>query len=177
MLVAAQVLKANQGTRFVQITSNDGWDMHQNIYAANTLPAKAKILDDGLSTLIADLKSAGLLDSTLIVMAGEFGRTVGPITAQGGRDHWPQQFAFFAGGGCQGRQDHRPHRRSRRRCGGLRLVGEAIRCTLKISRQQSTPRSASTGPPSATTIPSAAASSTCQKTGPFAFMPVHELWG
>jgi Protein of unknown function (DUF1501) len=100
MLVAAQVLKASQGTRFVQITSNDGWDMHQNIYT--TLPARAKILDDGLSTLMGDLKSAGLLDSTLIVMAGEFGRTVGPLTAQAGRDHWPQQFAFFAGGGVKG---------------------------------------------------------------------------
>ncbi len=34
-LVASQVLKANQGTRFIQITSNDGWDMHQNIYQRN----------------------------------------------------------------------------------------------------------------------------------------------
>jgi len=102
MLVAGQVLKANQGTRFVQITSNDGWDMHQNIYAANTLPAKTKLLDDGLSALINDLKANGLLDRTLIVMAGEFGRTVGPLTGQGGRDHWPQQFAFFAGGGVKG---------------------------------------------------------------------------
>src|SRR5258705_11873663 len=93
MLVALQVLKANQGTRFIQITSNDGWDMHQNIYAAGTLPAKAKLLDDGLSTLLSDLKSNGLLDSTLVVMSGEFGRTVGPITAAGGRDHHPQQFA------------------------------------------------------------------------------------
>ena len=59
MLVASQVLKANQGTRFIQITSNDGWDMHQNIYAANNLPAKAKIIDDGLSALINDLKANG----------------------------------------------------------------------------------------------------------------------
>ena len=48
-LVAVKVLKANQGTRFIQITSNDGWDMHQNIYAANNLPARAKILDNALS--------------------------------------------------------------------------------------------------------------------------------
>ncbi len=102
MLVASQVLKADQGTRFVQITSNDGWDMHTNIYAANNLPAKAKIIDDGLSALINDLKANGLFDKTLIVMYGEFGRTVGPITAQAGRDHWPQQFAFFAGGGIKG---------------------------------------------------------------------------
>jgi uncharacterized protein (DUF1501 family) len=101
-LVAAQVLKAQQGTRFIQITSNDGWDMHQNIYAAGTLPAKAAILDNAVSALLSDLKSSGLIDETLVVMCGEFGRTVGPLTAAGGRDHWPQQFAFFAGGGIQG---------------------------------------------------------------------------
>lgn len=101
-LVASQVLKAQQGTRFIQITSNDGWDMHSNIYAANGLPAKGKILDTALSALLDDLKANALLDSTLVVMAGEFGRTVGPLTAAAGRDHWLQQFAFFAGGGVKG---------------------------------------------------------------------------
>ena len=102
MLVASQVLKANQGTRFIQVTSNDGWDMHQNIYAATNLPAKGKLLDTAVSNLITDLKANGLFDSTLIVMVGEFGRTVGPLTAAAGRDHLTQQFAFFAGGGIQG---------------------------------------------------------------------------
>jgi len=101
-LVACQVLKAQQGTRFIQITSNDGWDMHQNIYAANTLPAKGAILDNAVSGLLNDLKGSGLLDSTLVVMVGEFGRTVGPLSAAAGRDHWPQQFAVFAGGGTKG---------------------------------------------------------------------------
>jgi uncharacterized protein (DUF1501 family) len=101
-LVASQVLKANQGTRFIQITSNDGWDMHQNIYAAGNLPAKGKLLDDAVSQLIKDLKSNGLFDSTMIVMVGEFGRTTGPLTGAQGRDHYPQQFAFFAGGGIRG---------------------------------------------------------------------------
>jgi hypothetical protein len=101
-LVASQVLKADQGTRFIQITSNDGWDMHSNIYAATGLPAKGKILDDAVSALLSDLKGNGLLDSTLVVMAGEFGRTVGPLSGAAGRDHWPQQFAMFAGGGVQG---------------------------------------------------------------------------
>ncbi len=101
-LVALQVLKAQQGTRFIQITSSDGWDMHTNIYAANNLPAKGKLLDTGLSALIGDLKANGLLDSTLIVMAGEFGRTVGALTGAQGRDHFVQQFAFFAGGGVKG---------------------------------------------------------------------------
>ncbi len=101
-LVAAQVLKARQGTRFIQITSNDGWDMHQNIYAANQLPAKGKILDNAVSGLLSDLQSNGLLQETLVVMVGEFGRTVGPLSAAQGRDHYPQQFAMFAGGGVAG---------------------------------------------------------------------------
>jgi Protein of unknown function (DUF1501) len=101
-LVAGQVLKQNQGTRFIQITSNDGWDMHQNIYAPTSLPAKAKILDTAVASLISDLKANGLLDQTLVVMVGEFGRTVGPLTGAAGRDHYPQQFAVFAGGGVKG---------------------------------------------------------------------------
>ena len=101
-LLASQVLKANQGTRFIQITSNDGWDMHQNIYAANQLPAKGAILDSAVSALLSDLKANGLLDSTMVVMVGEFGRTVGPLSGAGGRDHWLQQFAMFAGGGVKG---------------------------------------------------------------------------
>jgi hypothetical protein len=102
MLVASQILKADLGTRFIQITSGDGWDMHSNIYGATALPAKAAILDNALSALIGDLKANGLFDQTLIVMYGEFGRTVGPLTSQGGRDHWAQQFCFFAGGGVRG---------------------------------------------------------------------------
>jgi hypothetical protein len=101
-LVASQVLKAQQGTRFIQITSNDGWDMHTGIYQANGLPAKGKILDNAISALLSDLQSNGLLSTTLVVMLGEFGRTVGRLTGGGGRDHYPQQFAFFAGGGVKG---------------------------------------------------------------------------
>jgi len=103
-LVAKQVLEANQGTRFIQITKG-GWDMHQNIYStalAGSLPGMGKLLDNGLATLISDLKANGLLNETLIVMVGEFGRTVGPLTATAGRDHYPQQFAVFAGGGVKG---------------------------------------------------------------------------
>ena len=101
-LVAYQALKADQGTRFIQITSNDGWDMHSSIYSANALPLKGKLLDNAVSALLNDLKASGLFDATMVVMAGEFGRTVGRLSAAGGRDHWPQQFAFFAGGGVRG---------------------------------------------------------------------------
>jgi uncharacterized protein (DUF1501 family) len=61
-----------------------------------------RTLDNGLSQLITQLKDQGLLDETMIVMAGEFGRTVGKITSGLGRDHYPQQFAVFAGGGVKG---------------------------------------------------------------------------
>jgi hypothetical protein len=100
-LMAKQTLAANQGTRYIEITLG-GWDMHTNIYVNNQLPTLTKTLDNGLGQLIADLRAGGMLDETLIVMAGEFGRTVGKTTAAGGRDHYPQQFAFFAGGGVKG---------------------------------------------------------------------------
>lgn len=100
-LVAKQVLQANQGTRYIQI-SQGGWDMHTGIYATNALPALGKVLDDGVSALLADLKSSGLLNETLVVMMGEFGRTVGQLSAAAGRDHYLQQFAFFAGAGVLG---------------------------------------------------------------------------
>jgi len=102
-LVAKQVLAANQGTRYIQIAFGS-WDMHQNIYspAANSLAAMGKQFDDGVSALLADLKATGQLDSTLVVMMGEFGRTVGAITPAGGRDHWLQMSTIFAGGGIKG---------------------------------------------------------------------------
>ena len=73
-LIAKQVLAANQGTRYVQI-SFGGWDMHQNIYGAGgniragtNIFTLGNILDAGLSTLINDLKNAGLFDRTMIVI-------------------------------------------------------------------------------------------------------------
>jgi hypothetical protein len=176
MLVASQVLKANQGTRFIQITSSDGWDMHQNIYAANQLPAKAKILDDGLSALLGDLKANGLLDETLVVMAGEFGRTVGPVTAQNGRDHWPQQFAFFAGGGVKGGTvlgqtdakgaDVVDFGWSQNRY----VYAEDIEATIysAVGIDWTTVRHDDPFGRGFEYVP---------QTGPFAFHPVHELWG
>ena len=62
----------------------------------------AKQLDSGYAQLLADLKADGLLDKTLIVMTGEFGRTIGPLSDSGGRDHWKQQSSVFAGAGIKG---------------------------------------------------------------------------
>jgi len=105
-LVARQVLAANQGTRFIQITFGS-WDMHQDIYGkqnmkGNNLYTMGKPFDDGLSSLLSDLQSSGMLSSTLVVAVGEFGRTVGPVTPAGGRDHWLQLSAMFAGAGIHG---------------------------------------------------------------------------
>lgn len=107
-LVANQVLTANQGTRFIQITLG-GWDMHVNIYGANGNPAAGnniftlgKTFDDGMSALLGELKASGLLSETLVVAVGEFGRTVGALSGASGRDHYLQQFAVFAGAGVQG---------------------------------------------------------------------------
>jgi hypothetical protein len=101
-LVAQKVLAANLGTRYVQITLG-GWDHHSNIYTPNAgIWVQARQLDSGLAALLSDLKSSGLLNDTLVVVQGEFGRTVGALTGQNGRDHYLQQFVLFAGAGVRG---------------------------------------------------------------------------
>lgn len=100
-LLAKQILQSNQGTRFIQLDIG-GWDMHSNIYAANSLPARMTDLDNGVSELFSDLEASGLLNDTLVVMMGEFGRTVGNINGSAGRDHHLQQFVVFAGAGIRG---------------------------------------------------------------------------
>jgi uncharacterized protein (DUF1501 family) len=102
LLTSKQVLEANMGTRYVQV-SLGGWDMHNAIYGAqNSIFTLGKVLDDGLGALLADLKASGQLQETLVVMMGEFGRTVGALSATAGRDHYTQQFVMFAGGGVKG---------------------------------------------------------------------------
>jgi hypothetical protein len=99
---ARNLLRANLGTRFIQITLG-GWDQHQNIYAPNAgLQSLTRTFDNGLGALIADLKSDGLLERTLVVAMGEFGRTVGALNAQAGRDHFLQQSVLMAGARVRG---------------------------------------------------------------------------
>jgi hypothetical protein len=97
------------GIRMVQVNlgRNESWDTHGNIFPAlknELLPP----MDQCVSALIDDLEARGLLDSTLIVMAGEFGRTPRLSTLTQfyelpGRDHWGAvQSVFFAGGGVRG---------------------------------------------------------------------------
>lgn len=93
-----------RGVRFIQLTcpncGHDRWDQHANLKAGHTQNALA--VDQPIAALLTDLKERGLLDSTLVVWAGEFGRT--PF-AQGadGRDHNPFGFSIWmAGGGVRG---------------------------------------------------------------------------
>ena len=101
-ITARNLLRAKNGARFIQI-SFGSWDHHGNIYAPNTnLQSMAKQFDSGLGALMADLKADGNFDNTLIVAFGEFGRTVGVLNQNSGRDHHVQQSAMFAGGKVQG---------------------------------------------------------------------------
>jgi hypothetical protein len=87
------------GVRFVEVT-HGGWDLHRDCF--KDMPAKAQVLDQALSALLADLEAKKLLDQTLVVVATEFGRTP-KINENAGRDHHPGAFScLLAGGGIKG---------------------------------------------------------------------------
>ena len=111
-IFAAECLLARRlverGVRFVELTcpavSGDRWDQHGNLKEGHENNARA--VDQPIAGLLRDLRSRGLLDSTLVVWGGEFGRT--PF-AQGsnGRDHNPFGFSIWlAGGGVRGGTVH-----------------------------------------------------------------------
>ena len=88
-----------RGVRFVQVTHSDGevqWDQHSNLFKGHT--KNAAEVDKPIAGFLQDLKSRGLLDDTLVLWGGEFGRTP---TAQGGdgRDHNPNGFTMWMAGG------------------------------------------------------------------------------
>jgi hypothetical protein len=96
MLLARRLVEA--GTRFVTLTYG-GWDMHNSI--ENGIKSQLPALDQGFAALISDLDDRGMLDSTLVCIASEFGRTP-KINATAGRDHWPKVFSVvMAGGGIK----------------------------------------------------------------------------
>ena len=90
---------AEAGVRFVQVTL-DGWDHHQKI--REKLPQLSKQCDQPTAALLQDLEQRGLLEDTLVLWGGEFGRT--PHAQFGnGREHNPHGFTMWmAGGGVQG---------------------------------------------------------------------------
>jgi hypothetical protein len=100
LLLARRLVE--RGVKAVSIWMG-GWDTH----SANFKSLKEKLLppmDQGYGALIGDLFQRGLLDSTLVVQTGEFGRTP-KVNKNAGRDHWPKAFsAVLAGGGVTGGQ-------------------------------------------------------------------------
>ncbi|QDU98126.1 DUF1501 domain-containing protein [Lignipirellula cremea] len=97
MLMARRLVEA--GVRFVTLTYG-GWDMHSGI--TKSMKSQAPALDQGLAMLINDLDERGLLDTTLIMLSSEFGRTP-KINKDAGRDHWSKVFSvMLAGGGIKG---------------------------------------------------------------------------
>ena len=110
LVVARNLVAAGRGTRFVQVTMG-GWDHHANIYAktGSSLFTQMKTFDPAFGALLTDLSTSPgsdstktLLDETLVVVLGEFGRTTGAVNAQGGRDHFLRMSIVFAGGGIRG---------------------------------------------------------------------------
>jgi hypothetical protein len=99
---------AERGVRFIQLFHR-GWDQHGNL--PKDIRAQCLQTDQPSAALIQDLKQRGLLDDTLIVWGGEFGRTVysqGTLTEDNyGRDHHPRCFTMWlAGGGIRGGVSH-----------------------------------------------------------------------
>jgi hypothetical protein len=97
-----------RGVRFVQVYHR-GWDVHGNL--PEVLPSQCKDVDQGCWGLVQDLKQRGMLDDTLVIWGGEFGRTIysqGKLTATDyGRDHHPRCFSLWmAGGGIKGGTVH-----------------------------------------------------------------------
>ncbi len=99
---------AERGVRFVQIYHNN-WDHHSNV--GGRMPDQCRDIDQPCYALINDLKQRGLLDDTLILWGGEFGRTIysqgGLSKTNYGRDHHPRCFTMWAaGGGIKGGAIH-----------------------------------------------------------------------
>lgn len=106
-LIARRMVE--RGVRFINIY-HEGWDAHSDLVGNHTSNCRAT--DQGSAALVQDLRRLGLLDSTLVVWGGEFGRTpmVESNAALGrslGRDHHPQAFSMWlAGGGIRGGMTH-----------------------------------------------------------------------
>jgi hypothetical protein len=104
-LVARRLLE--RGTRFVQLM-HSGWDQHQNLFTQ--LEVQCRDTDGPSAALVEDLKERGLLDDTLVIWGGEFGRTPfgqGDPANPKGRDHFGKAFSWWlAGGGVKAGHVH-----------------------------------------------------------------------
>jgi hypothetical protein len=101
-LLARRLIEA--GVQFVEVHL-DGWDTHQNNF--ETVRQLSGQVDPGMSQLVVDLRDRGLLDNTLVIWMGDFGRTprINQRGPQPGRDHWPRAWSsVMVGGGIRGGQ-------------------------------------------------------------------------
>jgi hypothetical protein len=107
LLLARRLIEAGVNLVQVNLGNNETWDTHGNAFP-NLRDRLLPPMDRSVSALIDDLHDRGMLDDTLIVMAGEFGRTprvslLSKFYTTAGRDHWGAvQTVFFAGGGVKG---------------------------------------------------------------------------
>ena len=94
-LVARRLVES--GVPFVEV-QRGGWDMHNSLW--QRIPASAGEVDKGVSHLLTDLKQRGLLEKTLVICLGEFGRTpkINQRTPAVGRDHWSRNFNMLIAG-------------------------------------------------------------------------------
>jgi uncharacterized protein (DUF1501 family) len=112
--MARNMVAAKAGAKYI-LVNQGGWDHHGDIYgkegkssmedkrARGGLYSNCGELDPALAALVADLKSQSLLDRTMVLVMGEFGRTPGDLTDIKGRDHWPAvRSGLFFGGGVKG---------------------------------------------------------------------------
>ena len=107
LLVARNAIRGKLGVSFVNVTQG-GWDTHVNqfdraVTTNGNIYTLSNDLDRAVGSLVDDLRASGDLDSTLIVMMGEFGRTPGGLNSRGGRDHYrPAMSVAMLGGGVRG---------------------------------------------------------------------------
>ena len=94
LLMARRLVEV--GVPFIEVNLG-GWDLHNDVF--NTLKnQRLPILDQGIAALTSDLKQRGMLDDTVLVWMGEFGRTP-RINQNTGRDHWAASWSTMIGGG------------------------------------------------------------------------------
>jgi hypothetical protein len=96
------------GVPFVEVSYGSSWDHHNNIYTnaarGESIQQMSGVVDQAMSALINDLKSRGLLDRTLVIWMGEFGRTP-KVNTSSGRDHYSKAWStLLVGGGIKGGQ-------------------------------------------------------------------------
>ncbi|MDA7922748.1 DUF1501 domain-containing protein [Verrucomicrobiales bacterium] len=115
------------GVRVIEVHCG-GWDMHNDV--TGSLATRLPSFNQAISALLSDLDSSGLLDSTMVVVGSDFGRT-SKINDRAGRDHQPAVFStVFAGGGITGGQVYGSSDKDGRRVGDKKVSVEDFHATI-----------------------------------------------